>query len=366
MTVAAYVYTGWHPTPERDASFHPGFTEWELVAGCTPRFEGHQQPRRPALGTYDDRDPAQVEHRLALAVEHGVEAFVHGFFWCRGKRVFERALDEGYLACPTGKETPFALMWANRMPRRILPVRRADLPVIDETRRVESDEEDFERLIATVAEGYFRRDNYLRIEGRAYFSIYDSTFFLRELGAEGARRAIERARRWLAGHGFGELHLAAIEPNADALGIVREVGFDSVTHYVLLPDWKGPRTQDYRELSARRPRDWALFAERSGLPYFPAVSPGWDASPRGADFGPTRPDRYPWSPVVTGTHPAHFREALSRAMDWSRERHGSSAMVFIASLNEWSEGHYLEPDDLHGTGWLEAVRDAVRAQASTR
>ena len=81
MTVAAYVYTGWHPTPERDASFHPGFTEWELVAGCTPRFEGHQQPRRPALGTYDDRDPAQVEHRLALAVEHGVEAFVHGFFY---------------------------------------------------------------------------------------------------------------------------------------------------------------------------------------------------------------------------------------------------------------------------------------------
>ena len=27
---------------------------------------------------------------------------------------------------------PFAVMWANRMPRRVLPVRRADLPVIDQ------------------------------------------------------------------------------------------------------------------------------------------------------------------------------------------------------------------------------------------
>ena len=28
----------------------------------------------------------------------------------------------------------------------------------------------------------------------------------------------------------------------------------------------------------------------------------------------------------------------------------------IASLNEWSEGHYLEPDERFGHGWLEALR----------
>jgi len=33
-------------------------------------------------------------------------------------------------------------------------------------------------------------------------------------------------------------------------------------------------------------------------------------------------------------------------------------IVFTASLNEWSEGHYLEPDEQHGTGWLEAIRAA--------
>ncbi|HIE71281.1 MAG TPA: hypothetical protein EYP98_14545, partial [Planctomycetes bacterium] len=31
-------------------------------------------------------------------------------------------------------------------------------------------------------------------------------------------------------------------------------------------------------------------------------------------------------------------------------------LVLIASLNEWSEGHYLEPDERFGTAWLEALR----------
>ena len=42
------------------------------------------------------------------------------------------------------------------------------------------------------------------------------------------------------------------------LGAVREVGFDSVTHYVFLPDWKGPPLQDYADYKLRVP---------SGIPF---------------------------------------------------------------------------------------------------
>jgi hypothetical protein len=35
-------------------------------------------------------------------------------------------------------------------------------------------------------------------------------------------------------------------------------------------------------------------------------------------------------------------------------------LVFIASLNEWSEGHYLEPDTRFGMQWIEAVREGRR------
>ena len=358
MRTAAYVYPGWHPIPERDEGFHPGFTEWELVAACRPRFAGHAQPKVPLLGTYDDRDPREVGRRVALARDHGVDALVHGFFWCRGKRVFEDALDRGFLGSREGREMPFALMWANRMPRRVLPVRRSDLPVIEGARRVSSDVGDFTTMVSTIARAYMERPNYLTVEGRPYLSIYDSSYFLLELGLEGAREAVAAARARLAREGRADLHLAAIEPNDAFLPHVREVGFDSVTHYVLLPEWRGPFRQDYAERAELRSREWGRFPEVSGLPYFPSVSPGWDATPRGADFGPKRPDKYPWSPVVTGESPERFHEALERAHRFAAGPRVDDPLVMIASLNEWSEGHYLEPDERFGHGWLEAVRSA--------
>ncbi len=359
MRVLAYVYPGWHPIPERDASFYPGFTEWDLVYGSPPRFDGHVQPRLPLWGRYDDRDPVAVGRRVELCRDHGVDGLVYGFFWCRGKRVFQDALDLGFLGSTAGARFPFALMWANRMPRRVLPVRRADVPVIEADRLVPTDVDDFVELIRYVAERYFVRDHYLRVDGRAYFSIFDSTFFMKELGVDGARAAIARARAMLASAGLPALHLAAIEPNADHIGAVAAVGFDSVTNYVLLPDWKGDFLQDYDQRVAIRAAEWPAIAARAGLPYHPAVTPGWDASPRGADFGPARPDRYPWSPVVTGEHPDRFRAAVARAVAYVRGAGlpADQQLVFVSSLNEWSEGHYLEPDTRFGLGWIEAVRD---------
>ncbi len=358
MRIAAYVYPGWHPIPERDVSFHPGFTEWELVADCRPRFEEHHQPRVPLLGRYDDRDTHEVGRRVALALRYGVDVFVYGLFWCRGKRVFQDGLDLGLLGSEEGRRVPFAVMWANRMPRRVLPVRRSDVAVVDPSRLVSSDVDDFVALIAHLAERYFHRENYMRVGGKPYFSIFDTTFFVRELGIEGATEAISRARAWLSAHGFPGLHLAAIDPSKQIIGHLGQLGFDSVTHYVLLPEWKGPGLQDYDACARLRATQWASFAERSGLPYWPSVSPGWDASPRASDFGKERPGKYPWSPVVTGEHPDRFHEAVARAVRFAKIAAVDEPLVFVASLNEWSEGHYLEPDVRFGEGWLQALSAA--------
>ncbi len=354
MRLAAYVYPGWHPIPERDAAFYPGFTEWDLVYAARPRFCGHAQPRLPAGGRYDDRDPIDVARRVGLAAAHGVDALVYGFFWCRGKRVFQDALDLGLLGSTLGADLPFAVMWANRMPRRVLPVARADVPVIDPERLVPSDVDDFVALVRYLGERYFHRRNYLRVAGRVYFSIFDSTFFVRELGRAAAKEAIARARAWLAAAGLPPLHLAAVEPADDVIEDVAALGFDSVTHYVLLPRWKGPFAQDYSALALARAAEWPGFGARARLPYHPSVSPGWDATPRGADFGPRRPDKYPWHPVVVGERPERFGTALGRALDYARD--ADAPLAFVASLNEWSEGHYLEPDERFGSGWLEAIR----------
>ena len=354
MKCAAYVYGGWHACPEREDRSPTGYDEWDLVYSCRPRFDGHLQPRIPAWGRYDDSDPEEIQKRVVLAAEYGIDLFVHGFFWCRGKRVYQEALDDGFLGSCAGRTFPFAVMWANRMPRHVLPITRKDAPVIEAARLVPSDVGDFVDLIRYLAERYFHRPNYFRVDGKPYLSIYDSTFFMRELGIENATLAVLRAREWLVQNGFPGLHLVAIDPAPGYLEQARAVGFDAVTHYVLLPYWRGPSLQDYAESALARADEWDGYARNSGLPYSPAVSPGWDASPRAADFGRERPGKYPWSPVVTGEHPALFQEALRRACRFAaRHRTGP---VFIASWNEWSEGHYLEPDQRHGLDWLRAVR----------
>jgi hypothetical protein len=81
-----------------------------------------------------------------------------------------------------------------------------------------------------------------------------------------------------------------------------------------------------------------------------APGPRWNSGPREATaLG------YPWSPVVTGEHPDRFRAAVARAATFAAARPPEEQLVHVASLNEWSEGHYLEPDTRHGTAWIEAV-----------
>ena len=44
------------------------------------------------------------------------------------------------------------------------------------------------------------------------------------------------------------------------------------------------------------------------------------------------------------------------AKDYS-DRYNEDPLITINSWNEWTEMSYLEPDDVNGYGYLEAVRD---------
>ncbi|MDJ0761533.1 MAG: glycoside hydrolase family 99-like domain-containing protein [Myxococcota bacterium] len=359
ITIAAYYYPGWHPCSVRDVGFSKGFSEWDLVYGATPRFDGHQQPNIPLWGREDESQPRVFSKKIDAAKAHGIDLFVFAFYWSRGKRLLEGALNQGFLSAPSNREIQFALMWANRMPRRVLPVKKTQGEGIDPMRLVYTDSNDFLDFIKHIATEYFTQPSYFRYLGNAYLSIFDTNFFLRQLGENGARAAIARARKWLFANGFGGLHLAAIDPIPQFRPVLQKIGFDSVTHYVLLPEWKGPRIQDFEQAARARAGQWPHMTQATRLPYFPAVSPGWDATPRAVDYGKEKPKRYPWSPIVVGQSPAKFAQFLKGAVRFSARENPASPMVFIASWNEWSEGHYLEPDTRYGYNWLEAVREAA-------
>jgi len=122
---------------------------------------------------------------------------------------------------------------------------------------------------------------------------------------------------YLIKKGYPGLHIMAINPAPAMIAEFKRSGFDSISHYVWLPDWKGEYRQDYCKLVKKRSREWEGFADKSGLTYFPSVSPGWDATPRAAVNGYHKQERYPWWPVVVNEDPALFAEFLNRAITFT-------------------------------------------------
>ena len=77
------------------------------------------------------------------------------------------------------------------------------------------------------------------------------------------------------------------------------------------------------------------------------------------------PIGYPWLAVLEGNTPAAFRAALMDAWIEAEHAGGPARLVTLNAWNEWTEGSCLLPDTVHGTAYLEAVRDVFGAPAPT-
>lgn len=352
---AAYIYPGWHKDSFRKDDSNNILNEWELVLNARPYFKGHRQPRRP-LRVYDDSLLETSEWQISMAIKYKIDAFIYCFYWSFGKRILNQPLDEAFLRCDLNKKIKFAIMWANRMPRGALPIKSIRGPIIHPSRFVYTDENDFLSLIKFVALNYFSKPNYLKVGQRNPFLIFDPTFFLRDITIEKGKEIISLARRWLRENGYPDIFLIALNPAPSFIKAYKYAGFDAVSHYVYLPDWKGEYIQKYEELIPRRVEEWSMFAQQSELVYFPSVSPGWDATPRGKFRETKIPKRYPYWPIVVNESPEKFYTFLKKAYEYNK-KYNSERLIFITSMNEYSEGHYIEPDEDFGFGFLEAVRD---------
>ena len=154
-----------HPIPENDEWWEPGFTEWTNVARAKPRFPGHYQPHLPAdLGFYDLRLVESLRAQADLAARYGLEGFIFWHYWFAGRRILERPLE--LWRGPDGPEFGFALAWANQTwsghwhgtEKRVL---------IEQTYPTGDDEAHFASLLPS-----FTDPRYITIDGKPLFYLF--------------------------------------------------------------------------------------------------------------------------------------------------------------------------------------------------
>jgi hypothetical protein len=94
-------------------------------------------------------------------------------------------------------------------------------------------------------------------------------------------------------------------------------------------------------------KEWARIEKNYDIPYFPHVSVGWDNNPRFKGLV---------SGVVKNNTSENVQRAFEQAKDYADMHPGQPPLITVNSWNEWTETSYLLPDDLHGYGYLEAVK----------
>ncbi len=367
VQVSCYYFPNYHADARNEARYGVGWNEWALLRAAQPRFEGHRQPIEPAWGYTDEADPAVFARKIDAAADHGVDAFIFDWYAYNDGKFLHRALEDGFMRASNSHRLKFALMWANHDWIEIFPAVHGRAPQVLHPGDVTRDT--FERITDDIVASYFKHPSYWLLNGRPYFSIYESFRLISGLGGVAeTRSALESFRRKTRAAGFPDLHLNAVMwgiqllPGETTLSnpeeMVSALGIDSVTsyawiHHVPFPNF--PAT-DFSAVMAPSIAMWDQLAARFRVPYAPNVSMGWDPTPR-CDSKHWQLGTYPFTPVLINNTPAHFRTALQAAKDYLLRQPVEHRVLTINAWNEWTEGSYLEPDTVHGLAYLEAIRD---------
>jgi len=362
--IAAYVWPSYH-REDRARIFWPmGIGEWETVMKNEPRFEGHEQPRRPVWGYVNEADRYVMEMQIAAAADHGVDVFIYCWYWYDGLPFLEACLNEGYLKARNNDRVKFYLMWANHDVnhnwdrRNSDDVRTGKNPSIIWRGAVARPE--FEKIARRWIEKYFGHPSYYKIDGKPVFMIYDLNELIEGLGGVAqAKDALDWFRAEVKKAGFPGLELqlslrrhserSLTGVAGDNIGTQRDVvenlGFDSLTHYQFVHFVDVNR--DYTQVMKDVLKEWNTVASQYAATYYPHVSVGWDSSPRAIRHV---------GAIVKNNTPENFEAALREAKAFIDARPGMAPLITVNSWNEWTETSYLQPCDKYGYGYLEAVK----------
>ena len=201
--------------------------------------------------------------------------------------------------------------------------------------------------------------------------IFDIDNFILSFGtSDECKKAIEEFRKKTVAAGFKGLHLQFVHwrnrvfnwledsdshKGVSSFRMYDFLGADSVTSY----NW-GCSTDfdgEYTEVTDRYLNEVTEESKKLNIPFYPNISVGWDNNVRFNNYVPG---------VVVNNTPENFRLACEKIKAFTDDSIKDGVMkapfITVNSWNEWTETSYLQPDDLYGYGYLEAIKDVFKGE----
>ena len=360
--VAAYVWPAYTGDEPRTRMFwREGMGEWQSVKNSVPKENGYHWNRKPLWGYQNEADPEVMKFQIEEATKHGVNVFIYDWYWYDERPFLENCLNDGFLKADNRDKMKFYLMWANHDANNNWNIDLSDDYGKTVIWKGSVARHTFETVVNRVVDKYFSQPNYYKIDGCPVFMIYDIENLISGLGGiENTKKAIDWFREQTKKAGFPDLHfqitiygenslnLSGFDSNMEGStkDIVSILGADSVTHYQFVHFTDVNR--DYTDILSDVKKEWERIDKDYNVPYFPHISCGWDNNPRFRRFRKS---------IVTNNTPKNVEVAMGMAKEYIDSHPDRAPLVTVNSWNEWTETSYLQPDDLYGYGYLEAIKN---------
>lgn len=343
--IIAFYLPQYHAIPENDKWWGEGFTEWTNTRKARPLFKGHQQPKTPLNDNYYcllDRETQEWQAKLAQ--ENGVYGFCYYHYWFNGKMLLEKPME---LMLENKNITlPFCISWANEPWARTWDGKDKEVLMPQSYGSEKEWKEHFEYLLK-----FFKDERYIKIDNKPVFLIYRTSHI---------PNCEEMVAYWdnlCKENGFDGIYLIETMNSFQNKSCINNssavVEFEpmlTIRHH--LPLYKQGVRYIKKKLSLLDTLDYEFVWDRvidKDVDYskkkFLGAFVSWDNAARKGKKGL----------VLTNEKEEIFKEKLSKQVDKSLRN--QSEFIFINAWNEWAEGTYLEPDDIHEYKYLSIIKE---------
>ena len=356
MKILALNLPAYHEVEINNKVWGKGFTEWDNVKKGTKYFENHYQPVVPLNQWYYDLSkPEDIEKQIELANRFGVDGFVYYHYWFgNGVQALEKPME--ILRNAIKKQIEYCFCWANQSWFTTWHGKSSEIIVKQEYGK----EEEWVRHIKYLL-SFFTDPRYIKVGNRPVLYVYNMSDIP-------DRRMFDVWNNILREEGFGDIYLIEFissknkDISYDKTDAVVEFEPLYTTYFdlnkvqlakrVVCKLFKTIDFQDYDVL-------WKKIIKRNrvynGKAIYKGCFVGWDNSPRKAKN----------SMIVRNATPEKFEKNLE-ALIHNNRKDASNEFVLINAWNEWSEGAYLEPDELNGFAYLQAIKNIKESHESER